>query len=117
VELVVESECVLEIPEQISCQLMRIIQEALSNVRKHAQASKVLISCSKREDQMLVEVADDGQGFQVEELMDQPQGNYGLQIMRERVEGVGGALSINSQPGSGTRVVIRCPLTDHRWRS
>jgi len=117
VELVVESECVLEIPEQVSCQLMRIIQEALSNVRKHAQASKVLISCSKREDQMLVEVADDGQGFLVEEMMDQAQGNYGLQIMRERVEGIGGALSLSSRPGSGTRVKIRCPLTGHGWRS
>ena len=110
VDLVVENECRLDIPDRVSCQLLRIIQEALSNVRKHARARKVLLSCSRVEDQILVEIEDDGQGFDLANLQDKVQDSYGLQIMQERAESIGGRLGLDSQLGRGTRVEVYCPL-------
>ncbi|MDZ7844317.1 MAG: GAF domain-containing sensor histidine kinase [Anaerolineales bacterium] len=112
VDLVIENECCLDIPEQVSCQLLRIIQEALSNVRKHAQARKVLLICSRVEDQMLVEIEDDGRGFPLESMEGKNRDSYGLQIMRERAESIGGRLAIDSRVGKGTRVEVYCPLAE-----
>ena len=112
VDLVIENECWLDIPELVSCQLLRIIQEALSNVRKHAQARKVLISCSRVEDQVLVEIEDDGQGFNLENLTEKVQDSYGLQIMQERAESIGGRIGLDSRVGRGTRVEVYCPLAE-----
>lgn len=108
----IENECCLDIPEQVSCQLLRIIQEALSNVRKHAQARKVLLICSRVEDQMLVEIEDDGRGFPLESMEGKNRDSYGLQIMRERAESIGGRLAIDSRVGKGTRVEVYCPLAE-----
>lgn len=111
VELVVENECLQGIPPQISCQVMRIIQEALSNVRKHSQANEVYLSCSSQEGgQLCVLVEDDGQGFQPAQVVGKKEEKIGLQIMQERAESIGGSLSLQSKPGQGTRVTINVPM-------
>jgi two-component system, NarL family, sensor histidine kinase DevS len=84
----------------------RLVQEALTNVGKHAQASAVTLQVIDREGRLDVLVSDDGRGF------DPAAGcsGYGLDGMRERVELVGGELQIDSQPGAGTRMMASIPV-------
>jgi two-component system nitrate/nitrite sensor histidine kinase NarX len=110
VDLAVENESLRDISPDISCQLLRIIQEALTNVRKHAEASKVLVYCEQDDEQIRVRIEDDGKGFHLSNVLENEQGNYGLQIMKERAEGIGGCLAVNSTPKKGTQVVVCAPL-------
>lgn len=91
-------------------QLMRVIQEALSNIRKHARAHCAQVSFAVVGAQVRVLIADDGEGFDPA-AVDSRLGGFGLQSMRERVEGVGGRLVITSSPGQGTRVAVLVPRT------
>ena len=90
-------------------QLLRIIQEAANNVRKHAKATNVLVKMEVSAVKAVVSVADDGQGFDVS-LPAVSQNHYGMSIMRERTEEVGGTLRVESKPGIGTKVIIEIPL-------
>ena len=98
----------IEYPANVQAQLIRIIQEALSNVRKHANAQTVAIVGHQDKDSVLIEVRDDGRGFAPEGV----DGNsrYGLVSMRERAESIGADFQIISQPGSGTVVSLRMPV-------
>ena len=84
---------------------LRIVQEALQNVRKHAAATEVAISL---EGDALV-IADNGRGFDVMRLASGLSRNFGLQFMRERAELMGGTLQIESRQGEGTRILLRLP--------
>ncbi len=95
----------IEPPVQV--QLLRIIQEALTNVRKHATASKVDVSFSLRDGAALATVEDNGRGF--DPGLAAADQSFGLRIMRERAEEVGGSLEISSAPGAGTRVIVQVP--------
>jgi PAS domain S-box-containing protein len=88
-------------------QLFRIIQEALANVRKHAQADQVEISFAKQDEQILIAVRDNGVGFDVDQSVDQY--SYGLEVMRERAEQIGGEVQIDTSPGMGTTVKVFAP--------
>lgn len=92
---------------EIQAQLIRILQEALSNVRKHAHGEKVWISLREWNDDIILEVRDDGQGFSPEDVPGLSQ--YGLRGMRERAELIGADFQIISQPHQGTIVRIRLP--------
>jgi two-component system, NarL family, sensor histidine kinase DegS len=85
--------------------VLRIVQEALQNVRKHAAASRVSIGL---EGSTLV-IADNGRGFDVIRLASGAGRNFGLQFMRERAELMGGQLQIESRQGEGTRILLRLP--------
>ncbi len=87
-------------------QMVRIFQEALANVRKHARASHVLLELSRRNGTLCVSVTDDGVGF------DKPaeRGHYGLSTMHERAESVGGGLKVTSRVGEGTRIELWLPI-------
>ncbi len=89
-------------------QLVRIVQEALSNVRKHAQARAVSIAGRVQDDALILEVIDDGRGFSPESVA--PNDRFGLRGMRERAEMLGADFQIISQPGSGATVRVRLPL-------
>ncbi len=90
-------------PETLDA-LYRIAQEALSNVVRHAQASRVSLRLEASNGALRLTVADDGVGFEPDQT---PQaGRYGLLGMRERADMVGGALRVESQPGKGTRVSV-----------
>jgi signal transduction histidine kinase len=91
--------------------LLRIVQEALANVRKHANAHNAWISFRKRADTFEMVIADDGQGFEPEEVpVDGSPESFGLASMRERAASLNGELTLDSRPGRGTRVLVSIPL-------
>ena len=87
--------------------LLRAAQEALANIRKHAGASSVTVTLSYMEDLVVLDVQDDGTGFDPNEMRDDEC--FGLRAMRERVEGIGGQLLIESEVGAGSTVVVEVP--------
>ena len=91
----------------VEAQLQPIIQEALTNVRKHAGAKSARIIFSSYDSQVRVTIEDDGRGFDPGEISEK-QG-FGLRSMRGRAEAVGGRLEVNSAPGKGTRVIVQVP--------
>lgn len=97
------------LPRASELQVIRIAQEALSNVRKHADARSVRVRCTVEEGDLILTVADDGRGFDPSSANRQGH-HFGLLTMRERAESLGGTLQIESQPGSGTRITLRAPL-------
>jgi signal transduction histidine kinase len=86
--------------------LLRVVQEALHNVRKHSGAATVSVELAVQDGTAWVQVRDDGAGFDTEAVI----GGYGLGGMRARVEQVGGALTIISAPGQGTAIRTEVPL-------
>ncbi len=90
--------------------LIRIIQEALTNVRKHAMAQRVTVRLAARDGTLTVTVHDDGLGFDPARPHVSPGPRFGLQTMRERAEAIGGRFTIESREGAGTRVVVQLPL-------
>lgn len=100
------------LPPPIETAVYRIVQEALSNVLKHACANRVSVILEHRRDQLLTIVEDDGHGFDVEDVRLAPGegGGLGLLGIRERVSLVGGSFDIESHPGAGTTLVIRIPV-------
>src|SRR5437764_2211445 len=97
------------LPLSLEVPIFRFIQEALNNVLKHAQASHVIIRIRILVGLLLVEVSDNGKGFDVEEAMGTGRSLYhiGLRVMRERVQESGGKWEILSKPGAGTTVRAR----------
>jgi len=92
-------------------QTMRILQEALSNVRRHARTDAATLRIERSDDAVRISVVDRGQGFEPALLEGQNDGRHlGLHTMRERAESVGGTLIVESGPGQGTRVVLQLPL-------
>jgi signal transduction histidine kinase len=90
-------------------QLLRIVQETLANVRKHANATTVSLSIAQGDSALRVTIADDGAGFKPGELGRAELPRFGLSTMRERAETIGGSFQLDSTPGSGTRVTIELP--------
>lgn len=91
---------------QIESTLLRVAQEALANTRKYAHARQVMFTLSFMDDQVIMDVQDDGIGFETERNVPVSQnGGYGLVAMRERLAQIDGTLLIESAPGEGTTVV------------
>jgi signal transduction histidine kinase len=103
--LVVNAE--FEIPAELEVDLLHISQEALNNALKHSRASEVVLSLRSDEETLRLEVRDNGQGFD-QELV-HGKGGMGLTNMADRVEKIGGQLTIQSDPGSGTTIEILVP--------
>jgi PAS domain S-box-containing protein len=101
------------LPEDIETLAYRIVQEALSNAAKHAQATQVLVMVQSNDSQLRVEVEDDGRGFDSTLARDfLREGRVGLASMRERVELASGSLVVRSSPGRGTSIVATLPLDE-----
>jgi two-component system nitrate/nitrite sensor histidine kinase NarX len=90
-------------------QVLRIVQEALANVRKHAEAGQAWVSFAARDGHLEVEVRDNGKGFNPLAVRRGEWPHLGLQTMQERAEGIGGAFVLESAPGRGTMVRVRIP--------
>jgi ligand-binding sensor domain-containing protein len=90
--------------------LLRIFQEALANVVKHAQARTLDVELRYAGDRLALRVCDDGRGFDPEKIDLAGSGHYGLIGMRERAERIGGHLTLHSKPGQGTDLVVEVPL-------
>jgi nitrate/nitrite-specific signal transduction histidine kinase len=100
-----EIEGDLNLSSVAEVQLVCILQEALANVRKHAHASHVNVLIEKCDEDILVKVVDDGQGF----VAHTSKLSFGLQTMRERAQSVGGEFAVHSVPGQGTEIECRFP--------
>lgn len=92
--------------------LYRVVQEALSNVVRHAKANEARVSLRRANGTVIAEVVDDGRGFSVEEVVGGEDRGLGLFGMRERAAYVGGRVDIESEPGAGTRVRIVIPVNE-----
>ena len=88
-----------------SVELLRVLQEALTNARRHSGARNVEVRLGTEDGEILAEVSDNGRGFDMASV----RAGVGLSAMRERIEGVGGTLTIYSRPDEGTRVVVSIP--------
>jgi two-component system, NarL family, sensor histidine kinase FusK len=100
------------LPSHIETTIYRVVQEALTNVVKHAQAGRVSLIIERHHDRVLTIMEDDGCGFDAEAIMNAPdeRSHLGLLGMQERVALVGGELSLESAPGRGTTLFIRIPI-------
>src|SRR5579863_3584298 len=100
----------LRFPSAIELQLLRIVQEALANVRKHAQARHAEVVLEVRDGVPSLTVADDGVGFHPGELGRSEFPRFGLATMRERAESIGGKFEISSSSDGGTRIQLVLPV-------
>lgn len=102
--------CAIHVPDGLSPAiqrtLYRLLQETLSNVRRHSEAREVLVRIEPAEAGLLLEVADNGRGFDAAQV---GEGHFGLRGMQRRVEMMGGRFSIASAPGNGTRITAQLP--------
>ena len=90
-------------------QLLRIAQEALTNVRRHAQATEVEMKLENTKQAVEMLIKDNGQGFNLDDLEKAPPGYHGLNIIKERAEGLDGSLNISTAPGEGTELRVSLP--------
>ncbi len=109
VEMIVPEGITLQLSPSAELQLLRVIQEALANVRKHSGARRALVRFSAAAGWVEVLVEDDGMGFDPAAPARGAFPRFGLATMRERAEAVGGSLDIDSAPGQGCRVTVCVP--------
>lgn len=113
VELVAEAQVeALILPADTELQLLRIVQEALANVRKHASARRAAVLLSKEDGVLDLTVCDDGVGFEPQRPRGDGRPHFGLTTMRERAEAIGAAFSVLSQCGEGTIVHVCVRLSE-----
>jgi PAS domain S-box-containing protein len=103
IRLVVEEGFPVGLPGKESVDVLRVLQEALTNARRHSRAGRVEVRLRMENQEMLAEVIDDGRGFDPASV----RAGVGLSAMRERIEGLGGKIEVRSRPGKGTKVTVR----------
>ena len=96
---------------EAEAQLLRIVQEALSNVRKSSHATLVQIEISRKDDELTLLIKDNGCGFEPDSMPDR-NGHHGLVIMRERAAEIGARFTIHTAPGTGVHITLQIPLRD-----
>jgi PAS domain S-box-containing protein len=94
----------------VGIQVLRVIQEALTNARKHSSAHKVRVSFEEVGDRALIRITDDGSGFDTTQQGRESGSHFGLTFMQERIAEIGGSIKIDSKPGLGTAVEIAVPV-------
>ena len=114
VEVIADETSIPRLKPNAEESLYRITQEALHNVVKHAHAKRVEIKMALEDGYLLLQVSDDGDGFDMSQV---PAGHMGLNTMRQRVAALGGEYQVSSKPGGGTSVSVRLPLVDQRLQS
>jgi signal transduction histidine kinase len=107
VSLAVPKESLTDLPQMYAMSLFHICQEALANIAKHAKASKVTVDLWTTSDRVLLEVSDDGQGFNLDKISKTV--GHGLANMQTRVQNVGGDVDITSTVGGGTSILAWVP--------
>lgn len=108
--LVAPNESAMRMPAETAIQLTRIIQEALTNIRKHAAASNIRVRLEQQSNQLLIDIEDDGQGFDPAKLETTRNEQVGLRVMRERTEDLGGQMHVATASGQGTSISVCIPL-------
>jgi len=103
----VTADDVRHLPVETVAELLTVTREALSNVARHAAASRASIALSAADDELCVTLSDDGRGF--DPARAGGRGHHGLANMRARTEALGGRFEVHSQPGAGTRIIVAVP--------
>jgi two-component system nitrate/nitrite sensor histidine kinase NarX len=96
---------------EVHVQLQRIVQEALSNIRKHADATRVWVNCEHDNYWLTLKIRDNGAGFDLNDIPSMER--HGLRIMRERAELLDADFQVTSQRDTGTEIIVRLPLANH----
>ncbi len=97
------------LPTATEIEFLRVAQEAIHNVKKHAGAKHLSVQLEYGPAEVALEVRDDGRGFATGDVLESPPGHYGLTGMRERAAAIGGTLEVTSEPGGGTAVRLNAP--------
>jgi len=102
----------VRLPSDIEIAIYRVVQEAFTNVRKHANATKVNLRLQFQADKLLVEIRDNGRGFDLSQTLDSAisVGHMGLLGMKQRAETLGGNIKIKTGEGIGTTIILRFPI-------
>jgi len=106
VDVAVDGPC----PRPVEAVFYRFVQEALTNIGKHAKATRVSIRLEREAHRLCCTVCDNGGGFAVEALQERDAFSLGLTLIRDRLEAVGGTLAIASAPTAGTQLYATAPL-------
>jgi signal transduction histidine kinase len=107
IETSVEAWIEGRLPAEVETTLYRVVQEAFSNVVKHAEATRVSVVLARRDGEVVATIDDDGRGFHEADVREDALGLVG---MRERLALLGGRLTIESSPGGGTTIAAQVPL-------
>ena len=97
------------LPAETEQEILRIAQEAIHNVKKHAGASQITVQLEYLSDEVNLEVRDDGKGLEANGKLEPGPGHYGLTGMKERATAIGGTLDVTGTPGGGTTVRLKTP--------
>jgi len=97
---------------EVESLLFRIVQEALNNIRRHAQASEAQVVMEFAEDRTKVTISDNGRGFELSGRVDDlpRSGKLGLAGIQERARLLGGSLDVKSEPSKGATIVVEAPI-------
>jgi len=110
IELQIADPSIIDLAPQAEVQLIRIVQEALANIRKHSRARRAWVSVTAENGTATITVGDNGCGFEPDSHRSPSKSSFGLQAMQERADLVRGSLEVTSKPGQGTEIVVRLPL-------
>ena len=110
-KLEVDDRIIPTLSPQVEVQAIRVVQEALCNVRKHAQATHATIRVSSGDNRVIIAVEDDGKGFDVDKISKSDWSKCGLRNIKERATSIHSILKIESKPENGTRITLSIPST------
>jgi two-component system nitrate/nitrite sensor histidine kinase NarX len=109
-ELVIDDHAIPSLSPQVELQAIRIVQEALSNIRKHAEATHAMVRITTGDDEIAIAIKDNGKGFDIDRADEIDWTKFGLRNMKERADSIHGGLHIESNPQKGTEVTLKIPL-------
>jgi signal transduction histidine kinase len=98
------------VPNEVETAIYRIVQEALTNIARHAQATEVGVLLERRSDTVVAVIEDNGRGFDIQEALAPGAGHLGLFGMQERAALVGGHWDVESSSGKGATVFVEVPV-------
>jgi signal transduction histidine kinase len=100
----------VDVSPETAAVVIRVLTEALANVRRHAQATEVDVAVAVENDRLTLTIQDDGVGFSVADAGGPGDGHFGLTLMRERARGAGGSVTLRSGAGGGACITLRVPV-------
>jgi signal transduction histidine kinase len=110
IDIALVTESAIELPQQKTINIFRIVHEILHNAIKHSKATAVLISVDKKGQHLEIKIADNGIGFDYDQELNETTG-FGLRSIQNRTESMGGNLFVQSEKGKGLSYIIEIPLT------
>jgi signal transduction histidine kinase len=100
------------LPDHIRVTIFQAVRELLFNVVKHSKHLDATVTLEKLDGHAHITIADEGQGFDVPTVLNDPQAAHGLMVIRDRLELMGGSMSVESDPGKGTRISMEFPVDE-----